>query len=51
MPLAAADVALVSGEICHTQDLTHLLYSLSYFDDAEGERMPRMFWDVKWRTA
>jgi hypothetical protein len=34
-----------------TQDLTHLLYSLAYFDDAERERMPRMFWDVKWRTV
>lgn len=32
------------------KDLTHLLYSLAYFDDAEKERMPRMFWDVKWRT-
>jgi hypothetical protein len=34
-----------------TQDLTHLMYSLAYFDDAEGERMPRMFWDVTWRTV
>jgi hypothetical protein len=34
-----------------TQDLTHLMYSLAYFDDAEEERMPRMFWDVKWRTV
>ena len=27
-----------------------LAYSLAYFDDAERERMPRMFWDSDWRT-
>lgn len=31
-------------------DLTHVLYSLAYFDDADRERMPRMFWDNNWRT-
>jgi len=31
-------------------DLTHVLYSLTYFDDADRERMPRMFWDSNWRT-
>ena len=31
-------------------DLTHVLYSLAYFDDADRERMPRMFWDSNWRT-
>jgi hypothetical protein len=30
-------------------DLTHVLYSLAYFDDADRERMPRMFWDSNWR--
>ena len=31
-------------------DLTHVLYGLAYFDDADRERMPRMFWDSNWRT-
>jgi len=31
------------------QDISHVLYGLAYFDDAESERMPRMVWDVKWR--
>lgn len=30
------------------QDIGHVLYGLSYFDDAENERMPKMLWDVKW---
>ena len=32
------------------EDIAHLLYSLNYFDDADGERLPRMLWDVRWRT-
>ena len=31
-------------------DFSHLLRSLAYFDDADPERLPRMLWDVKWRT-
>jgi Nucleotidyl transferase AbiEii toxin, Type IV TA system len=31
-------------------NLAHVLYSLAYFDDADRERMPRMFWDSNWRT-
>ncbi|MEW6403310.1 MAG: hypothetical protein AB1649_16055 [Chloroflexota bacterium] len=30
------------------QDVSHVLYGLTYFDDAESERMPRMLWNVKW---
>jgi len=30
------------------RDKGHLLYALSFFDDAEKEPMPRMFWDVDW---
>lgn len=30
------------------QDVSHVLYGLIYFDDAENERMPRMLWDVQW---
>jgi hypothetical protein len=32
------------------ENISHLLYSLAYFDDAESERMPRMLWRVDWRT-
>lgn len=32
-------------------EIGHLLYSLSYFEDAEKEPMPRMLWDVEWRDV
>jgi len=32
-----------------TQDVVHVLYGLSFFDDAEKERMPEMLWDVEWK--
>jgi len=31
------------------RDIGSVLYGLVYFDDAEGERMPRMLLDVSWR--
>jgi len=31
-------------------DIVHLLRSLTYFDDADRERMPTMFWDTNWKT-
>jgi len=31
------------------QDIGHILYGLSYFDQAEKERMPRMIWNVEWK--
>jgi predicted nucleotidyltransferase component of viral defense system len=31
------------------QNISHVLYGLSYFDDAEQERMPKMLWDVSWK--
>ena len=31
-------------------DISPVLYGLSYFDDAESERMPRMLLNVQWRT-
>jgi hypothetical protein len=34
----------------NVQDLAHVLYSLVYFDEANRQRMPRMLWDVNWRT-
>ena len=30
------------------RDIGSVLYGLVYFDDADGERMPRMLWEVKW---
>jgi len=32
-------------------DISPVLYGLSYFDDAESERMPRMLMNVQWRTV
>ena len=31
------------------EDMGHVLYGLSYFDDADKERLPKMFWDTDWR--
>ena len=31
-------------------DISPVLYGLSYFDDAESERMPHMLLNVQWRT-
>jgi len=31
-------------------DISPVLYGLSYFDDAESERMPRILLNVHWRT-
>lgn len=32
------------------EDMGHVLYGLSYFDDADKERLPKMFWDTDWRS-
>lgn len=32
------------------RDISSVLYGLSFFDDAEEERMPKMLIDVKWKT-
>ena len=32
------------------EDVAHVIYGLSYFDDADKERMPKMFWNTGWRT-
>lgn len=32
------------------RDIGHLLYSLTYFEDAEQESMPEMIWDLDWPT-
>jgi predicted nucleotidyltransferase component of viral defense system len=31
-------------------DVAHVLYGLTYFHDADKERMPKMLWDTDWRT-
>lgn len=31
-----------------TRDIGHVVYSLTYFDDAEGEETPEMFWKLAW---
>lgn len=32
-------------------DVAHVLYGLTYFDDADRQPMPRTLWDVGWRTV
>jgi hypothetical protein len=32
------------------EDIAHVLYGLSYFDEADQERMPHMLWRAGWRT-
>jgi hypothetical protein len=32
------------------EDIAPVLYGLAFFDDADKERMPKMFWDIDWRT-
>ena len=31
-----------------TRDIGHVVFSLTYFDDAEPEDMPEMLWEVRW---
>lgn len=32
------------------KDIAHVLFALTYFDDAEKERMPVMLWETRWNT-
>ena len=32
----------------HVDDVAHVLYAVTYFDDAEREPMPRMLWKTRW---
>ena len=34
----------------NVEDMSHVLYSLAYFDDADKERMPTMLWKTDWKT-
>jgi hypothetical protein len=31
------------------KDIAHLLYGLAYFDEAEKERMPKIYWNIDWQ--
>ncbi len=33
------------------KDISHVLYGLSYFDDAEREISPRLLWDMDWKVV
>jgi hypothetical protein len=33
------------------EDIGHVLFGLCYFDDADRERLPKMFWDIDWRIV
>ena len=33
------------------EDIAHVLYGLSYFDDADREPMPNMLWEIDWESA
>ncbi|MFQ5631348.1 MAG: nucleotidyl transferase AbiEii/AbiGii toxin family protein [bacterium] len=33
------------------KDIAHVLYSLTYFEDAEKERTPKMLWEVNWEKV
>ena len=39
------------GRRYSVEDIAHVLYSLSYFDDADREPMPSMLWEVDWESA
>jgi len=30
------------------KDIGHVLFALSYFEDADKERMPMMLWKIQW---
>jgi hypothetical protein len=35
----------------NVKDVAPVLYGLTYFDDAEKERMPRMLWKMDWQIV
>ena len=34
-----------------TDDVTHVLYGLTYFDETDDEQMPRMLREVDWEAV
>ncbi len=54
MTLSGLDLASMLGlyrKKYSIDDISHVLYGLSYFDDADREAMPVMLWDVRWETV
>ncbi|MDD3927580.1 MAG: nucleotidyl transferase AbiEii/AbiGii toxin family protein [bacterium] len=43
-----AEMLELYGEKYDIKDIAHLLYALTYFDDADKERLPKMLWPVRW---
>ncbi|RLA78103.1 MAG: hypothetical protein DRG36_06760 [Deltaproteobacteria bacterium] len=43
------DLIKMAKEKFELEDVSPILYGLTYFDDADGERMPRMLWRENWR--
>lgn len=33
------------------KNIAHLLYGLAYFEEADQERMPKMYWNTNWKTV
>jgi hypothetical protein len=46
-----AELVGLYGRKYGIEDTSNVLYALAYFDDADRERLPRMRWDVDWRTV
>jgi len=36
--------------IVSIEDIGHVLYGLSYFDDADHEPMPNLLWEIDWES-
>jgi hypothetical protein len=41
-------IALVTTDVERGTLIAHPLYALVYFEQADRERTPKMFWDVNW---
>lgn len=46
--LTLSDMLAAYREKYGVQDIAHVLYALTYFDDAQRERIPPMLWPVRW---
>jgi len=44
------DILTLYKQKYEVEDMSHVLYALAYFDDADKERMPRMLWKTDWKT-
>lgn len=46
--VALAEMPRLCQRRFEVHDLAHVVFSLSYFEDAECEEMPEMLWPVGW---